>query len=162
MGGVSSSGGTEGILASRVPGCRLGAPGGKAWQQPWRRGAGQAGLRARSSPRPRADQSCRWTLPEVEKPALFTCPYFVCVCVCVYIFALWHLQHARQSEAFSKADLCQSFSWDHVESPAMSDSGCELSQMAYGRTWEAGGAVEPQLWLEIVHGCAWHVLSRTA
>lgn len=55
-----------------------------------------------------------------------------------------------------------SLSWDHVESPAMSDSGCELSQMSYGHTWEAGGAVEPQLWLEIVHGCTWHVLSRTA
>ena len=147
----SSSGGTKGLLASRVSGVQSWGPSREGLAAALGQGCWTGRTPGHSSsPKTWGDQSCRWTMTEVEKRAFFICPYFVCVCI--YIFALWHFQCARQSEAFSRADLCQSL-LGLCGKPAMSDSGCELSQMSYGRTWDAGGAVEPRLWLEIVHGC---------
>lgn len=131
-GGVSSSGGTKGLLASRVSGVQAWGPSREGLAAALGQGCWTGRTPGHSSsPKTWGDQSCRWTLTEVEKCAFFICPYFLCVCI--YIFALWHFQRARQSEAFSRADLCQSL-LGLCGKPAMSDSGCELSQMSYGRT----------------------------
>ena len=84
--------------------------------------------------------------------------------VCAYTHTcirMWgtHGAQGKGKPLSPKAHLCQCFSRDHVETPpwlTVDLNSHRRRTLVCGRRGRED--VEPRLWAEIVHKCAWHTL----